>query len=128
MMIWTLQTFQMKFLLERINMGNLDPNSMMFRADRGSINRAVRTINGNAVKLVAIQKSRRRRRKGRTKYIWHIQNTNIVVFNKSKNGIYFMRMAIRIQNIKRYHDVFVVEPLTDKEREWLERYDYVLVH
>lgn len=109
-------------------MGNLNPNSMMFRADRESLGQAVRTVNGNVVRLVAIQESRRTRRKGRTKYIWHIEGTNVVVYNRNRSGIYFMRMAIRIRNVNRYHDVFVKEPLTDKEKIWLERYDYVLVH
>lgn len=115
--------FLQKSHLERINLAKLDPNSMMFRVDSRS---DPKTINGNFVRLVAIQKSRRTRRKGRINYIWHIENTNIIVFNKSRNGIYFMRMAIRPQNISRYYDVFVRLPLTEKEKEWLARYDYQL--
>ena len=105
-------------------MGNLDPNQMMFRADRG--NRIVTTINGNAVRLVATQESRRTKRK-RTVYVYHILGTNIIVFNRSRSGIYFLKIAIRPQNVKAFYDTFVNPPQTPEERIWLERYDYVLV-
>lgn len=103
-------------------MANLDPNQMMFRADRGP----GKFINGMAVKLVAIQESRRARRK-RTVYVYNIVGTNIIVFNRSRNGIYFMKMAVRPQNVKAFYDTFVNPPQTDAEKVWLDRYDYVLV-
>ena len=87
-----------------------------------------KTINGNEVVLVATQPSRRTRRKGRTNHIYHIKATNVVVYNRSRNGVFFMRMALRPQNVSRYYDVFVRPPLSDKEKEWLERYDYILEH
>ena len=102
----------------------VDPNQMFFRADPRS---EPKTINGNEVVLVATQPSRRRKRKGRTNYIYHIKATNVIVYNRSRDGILFMRMAIRPQNVSRYYDVFVRPPLSDKEKEWLERYDYILV-
>ncbi len=100
----------------------VDPNQMFFRADSRS---EPKTINGNEVVLVATQPSRRRKRKGRTNYIYHIKATNVIVYNRSHDGILFMRMAIRPQNVSRYYDVFVRPPLTDKEKVWLERYDYI---
>ncbi len=102
----------------------VDPNQMFFRADSRS---KPKTINGNEVVLVATQPSRRRKRKGRTNYIYHIKATNVIVYNRSRDGILFMRMAIRPQNVSRYYDVFVRPSLSDKEKEWLARYDYILV-
>ena len=103
-------------------MPNLDPNQMMFKADKGP----GKFISGNAVKHVATQLSRRTRRK-RTVYIYNIVGTEIIVFNRSLNGIYFMKIAVRPQNVKAFYDTFVKPPNTDAEKVWLERYDYVLV-
>ena len=107
-------------------MANLDPNQMMFRADRGTEKLIVTTINGNPVKHVATQNSRRTRRK-RTVYVYHIVGTDIIVFNRSLDGIYFLKIAIMPQNVKRFYDTFVNPPQTAEEKIWLERYDYVLV-
>jgi len=106
-------------------MANLDPNQMMFVADRPRIG-TTRYIKGNPVNLVATQISRRSRRK-RTVYIYNIVGTNIVVFNRSRNGIYFMKIAIRPENVKAFYDTFVNPPQTEAEKTWLARYDYVLV-
>ncbi len=116
--------YQKKYHLGKTSLANVDPNSMFFRADSTDF---PKTINGNRVILVAIQESRRTKRRKRTNYIYHIESTNIIVYNRSRNGMLFMRMAIRPQNISRYHDIFVKIPLTLKEKEWLERYDYHLV-
>jgi len=99
---------------------------MFFLADKETWGRDEKTIAGNVLKLVAIQKSRRKRKK-RTVNVYHIANTNIIVYNRSRHGVYFMRMAMRPANIKRYFDVFVRPPLTDAERQWLRIYDYELV-
>ena len=107
-------------------MANLDPNQMMFIADRGSRNLQIKSIDGRTVKHVATQDSRRSRRK-RTVYIYNIVGTNIIVFNRSRNGIYFMKIAIRPENVKAFYDTFVKPPQTAEEKVWLERYDYVLV-
>jgi len=105
-------------------MPNLDPNQMMFRAEY--ITPGFPHINGMPVKHVATQESRRTKRK-RTVYVYHIVGTNIIVFNRSRDGIYFMKIAIRSQNVKAFYDTFVNPPQTPEERIWLERYDYVLV-
>ena len=102
----------------------IDPNKMMFRADRESDNDEIRTVDGKPVMLVAIQKSRRGKKDTR---IYHIVGTNIMVFKQSKRGVYFMRMALRPENINRYYNVFVNQPLTSEEKIWLGRYDYELV-
>jgi len=105
-------------------MANLDPNQMMFKADRPYGDPA--TIGGMLVRHVATQQSRRTRRK-RTVYVYNIVGTNIIIFNRSRNGIYFMKMAVRPQNVKAFYDTFVNPPQTPQEKIWLERYDYVLV-
>jgi len=104
---------------------NIKPESTFFLADRDSWNNDVKRIQGNPVKHVAIQQSRRAKR---TIHVYHIQGTNIIVYNRSRDGVYFMRIAIRPQNVQQYYEVFVEEPLNNYEKEWLERYDYVLAN
>ncbi len=105
------------------SIGNIDPNKTFFRSDSRS---GPITINGKEVVRMATQPSRRTRRKGRTNYIYNIVTTNVMVYNRSRGGRFFMRMALRPQNISRYYDVFVRPPLTEQEKVWLERYDYIL--
>lgn len=107
-------------------MANLDPNQMMFRADKSTDKFHQKTIDGKEVKLVAQQDSRHTKRK-RTVNVYNIVGTDIIVFNRSRYGIYFMKIAIRPQNVKAFYDTFVNPPLTDAEKIWLKRYDYVLV-
>ena len=105
------------------SIGNIDPHKTFFRSDSRS---GPITINGKEVVLMATQPSRRRKRKGRTNYIYNIVTTNVMVYNRSSEGRMFMKMALRPQNISRYYDVFVRPPLTEQEKVWLERYDYIL--
>ena len=107
-------------------MANLDTNAMMFRADRDTWNKPIKTIKGNAVRLVATRIPRNPR-KYKTVNIYHIQGTNLIVFNRSRDGVYFMRIAIRPENVRRFYDTFVRQPLTPKEKQWLDLYDYKLV-
>ena len=105
-------------------MPNIDPKTMMFVADRETHRLENKTVLGNPVRLVAIQKSRRRKR---TIYVYNIVGTTEIIYNRSRHGIFFMSIAIRPQNKKNFFDVFVEPPLTDKEKDWLARYDYELV-
>lgn len=105
-------------------MARVDPNTMFFLADRETYNRQVKKINGRSVRLVATQESRRNRK---TSYIYSVEGTRIIVFNQSRHGVYFMRLALKRENAERYYNVFVRPPVTQLEREWLERNDYVLV-
>lgn len=107
-------------------MPNIDPKTMMFVADKATHRLENKTILGNPVRLVAIQKSRRHKRK-RTIYVYHIVGTTEIIYNRSRHGIFFMSIAVRPQNKKNFFDVFVEPPLTDKEKEWLDLYDYKLV-
>jgi len=96
-------------------------------ADRPSWNSPIKTIGGAKINHIAIQESRRTRKK-RTVHVYHIEGTNAVIYNRSRDGVYFMRIAIRPENVRQFYDVFVREPVTPEEKTWLERYDYVLTN
>ena len=85
------------------------------------------TINGQPIRLVAIQDSRRTYRKGRVKYVYQMGDGNLMYWNRSRNGVMFFPMARLTTNMQRYYEIFVGGALTDKEAAWLERNDYVLV-
>jgi len=86
----------------------------------------LKTINGKAIVLVATQQSRRTKAK-RTVNVYHVVGTNLIIYNRSRHGIFFMRIAFRPENMQQFFQTFVEPPLTDIEQQWLERYDYVLV-
>lgn len=98
----------------------------MFRADKGTRTVAIKKIDGLLVKHVATQESRRTKRK-KTIYVYNIENTNIIVFNRGLTRNFFMKIAYRPQNMKNFFDTFVNPPQTEPEKDWLKRYDYVLV-
>lgn len=99
---------------------------MMFRADRASYKDDIKKINGNRLILVATR-TPRNSRKYKTVFIYHIEGTEIIVFNRSRNGIYFMKIAVKQANMKRFYDTFVKPPITAVEKQWLELNDYRLV-
>ena len=105
---------------------NADPSKLQYLADRKSWHSELKTIDGRPVVLIATQSSRRTKSK-RTVYVYHIVGTNVIIYNRSRHGIFFMRIAFRPQNMSNYFDVFVNPPLTPDEQLWLERNDYVLV-
>lgn len=102
---------------------NIAPESTFYLADRASWNKSPKTIGGQRVNKIATQESRRSKR---TIHAYHIQNTGIIVYNRSRDGVYFMRIAIRPENMKNFYDTFVAPPLTDDDKAWLSRNDYVL--
>lgn len=102
------------------------PSKLQFLADRNTWGSQTKSIDGKTVELVAIQDSRRTKRK-RTIYVYHIAGTNVIIYNRSRHGVYFMRIAYRPQNVKQFFQIFVEEPLTETEKQWLERNDYELV-
>ena len=104
----------------------VDPNALMFRADRETRHQEVKKIDGQIVKHVATQESRRTRRK-RTVYVYNIEGTNIIVFNRGLHRNFFLKIAYRPQNMQNFFNTFVNPPLTDAEKDWLARYNYVLV-
>ena len=92
-------------------------------ADRPSWNSPIKTLGGAKINHIATQESRRRKR---TIHVYHIEGTNSIVYNRSRSGVYFMRIAIRPESVRHFYDVFVREPVTPEEKIWLERYDYVI--
>lgn len=104
----------------------IDPNALMFRADIGTRTLVVKRIDGLHVKHVATQESRRTKRK-RTVYVYNIENTNIIVFNRGLTRNFFMKIAYRPINMQNFFNTFVNPPLTEPEKDWLKRYGYVLV-
>ena len=104
----------------------VNPNALMFRADKEARTQTVKRIDGLHVNHVATQESRRTKRK-KTIYVYHIEGTNIIVFNRGLTRNFFMKIAFRPQNMKNFYNTFVNPPQTDAEKDWLKRYDYVLV-
>ena len=104
----------------------LDPQKMMFMADRDTWNKAPKTINGRKVKLVATRVPRNPL-KYRKVYVYLIEGTTTIVFNRSGQGVYFMKMGMTAQQIRRYYNIFANPPITKEEREWLDRNDYTLL-
>ena len=96
-------------------------------ADRDTWKSKVKRVDGDVLRLVAVQKSRRTRRKGRTKYVFSRVGTNHIMWNRSRNGVMFMPFANNDVTMKKYHEVFVEDPVTPQEKTWLARYDYELV-
>lgn len=104
---------------------NVNSQQLSFLADRSTWHNEQKTINGKSVVLVATQNSRRTRSK-RTVYVYHVTGTNLIIYNRSRHGIFFMRIAFRPENMQAFYDTFVSPPQTDQEKEWLERNDYIL--
>lgn len=105
---------------------NVSPDQLSFLADRNTWRNEVKTINGKAVVLVATQKSRRSKAK-RTINVFHVVGTNLIIYNRSRHGIFFMRIAFRPENMQQFFQTFVEPPLTEAEQKWLKLYDYVLI-
>ena len=99
---------------------------MMFVADRASQKDDIKKIEGKNVILVATRIPRNSK-KYKTVYIYHIEGTELIVFNRSRDGICFMKIAVKAANMKRFYETFVKPPITDAEKQWLELYDYRLV-
>jgi len=104
----------------------MNPNALMFRADKNTRTLAVKRIDGLLVKHVATQESRRTKRK-KTVYVYNIESTNIIVFNRGLMRNFFMKISYRPINMQNFFNTFVNPPLTNAETDWLARYNYVLV-
>ncbi len=104
----------------------IDPNALMFRADKSTRQQMIKTVGGLIVKHIATQESRRTKRK-KTIYVYHIEGTNNIVFNRGLTKNFFMKIAYRPQNMQNFYNTFVNPPQTNVEKDWLTRYNYVLV-
>ncbi len=92
-------------------------------ADRSSRTSPIKTAGGDRLLLVAVQKSRRTLRRGKTKYIYMREGTREIYWNRAQNGIVFRPMGYDARTMGLYYDAFVGTP-TQAEREWMSRNDY----
>ncbi len=92
------------------------------RADYSSYNSSIKSTSGKAMILVGTKTSRRVLRKGKTEYYYNLEGTNEIYYNQSKGGVWFSPVAFRVSGMKKFYELFCVEPLTGKEQEWLKLY------
>ena len=84
-----------------------------------------KTVNGRAMIKIASQQNPRLIAKKRTNYIYQLEGTNYIYYNRSRNGVVFIPMGYDDREMARYTDIFINPPLTQAEKEWLERNHYV---
>jgi len=94
-------------------------------ADRDTYNSLVKTVGDKAMILVATKTSRRTLRKGKTQYIYSMDNTKGIYYNESKNGVVFVPMARREVNMKKHYDLYCVDPLNRAELEYLKLHPHI---
>ena len=94
-------------------------------ADRQTFASPIKTINGNAMILVAIKTSRRTLRKGKTQYIYSMENTKGIYYNESKNSVLFVPLARREQNMRKHYDLYCVDPLSRAELQYLKLHPHI---
>ncbi|MDE1862714.1 MAG: hypothetical protein KGI33_07370 [Thaumarchaeota archaeon] len=99
-------------------MGNIDPNSLQFWADKPHT--PPFKIDGKPVKLIATQKSRRKPTDP-TNFVYNITGTRIIVYNQSQNSPAFMKIAPD-NDMESYAMRF----LDKSDPDWLKLNDYIL--
>ena len=95
-------------------------------ADRDTWRRPQKTVGGEPMILIATQQSRRRRG-GRTKYVFWLRGSSRVYYTQSRGGVVFQPMGRTDEEMRRYAEAFVVSPLTSQEAAWLARNDYEMI-
>ena len=95
------------------------------RADRDTWSFPEKTVNSKTMILVGFKKSRRRLRKGKTEYYFNLEGTRGIYYNQARNGVWFSPMALREYNMKKYYDLYCVDPLTRKELEYLKLHPHI---
>lgn len=94
-------------------------------ADSQTYHSSVKTINGKAMILVGIKTSRRRLRKGKTEYNYLMEGTKGIYYNQAKGSVRFVPMARHESNMRKYYDLYCVEPLTRAELEYLNLHPHI---
>lgn len=94
-------------------------------ADHDTFNAYVKKVGGKSMVLVATKTSRRTMRKGKTQYIYVMEDTHGIYYNESESGVVFVPMARRESNMKKHFDLYCVEPLTRAEREYLTNHPHI---
>lgn len=105
----------------------MDSRSLAYFADTNSWSQDIKTIKGNQVILVAKQPSRRTQRKKKTVWVYWIKNTQEIIYNQSRNGICFMKMAADKTIMKLFFETFVQPPITPQEKSWLDLNGYEIL-
>lgn len=94
-------------------------------ADRQTFASPIKTVNGKAMILVGTKTSRRILRKGKTQYIYSMDGTKGIYYNKAKNGVLFVPMARHESNMRKHYDLYCVDPLSRAEREYLNLHPHI---
>lgn len=94
-------------------------------ADRDTFASNVKTVEGQAMILVATKTSRRTLRRGKTQYIYSMNNTGGIYYNESNNGVLFVPMARKEVNMRKHYDLYCVDPLTKAELEYLKLHPHI---
>lgn len=94
-------------------------------ADRETYNSPIKKVGGKSMILVATKTSRRTMRRGKTQYLYLMENTTGIYYNESKNGVLFVPMARRNSNMKRHYELYCIEPLTRAEIEYLKNHPHI---
>jgi len=94
-------------------------------ADRSTFALPVKTIKGKSMILVATKTSRRILRKGKTQYIYSMEDTKGIYYNQSKNGVVFVPMARHESNMRRHHSLYCQRPLNRAELEYLKLHPHI---
>ena len=96
-------------------------------ADRTTHDQSVKTVQGKEMILVATQESKRSIRKGNFVRVWNLEGTHEIYYTQSGSDVIFIPIARRKENMKKYYEVFCVDPVTQAEQTWLARNNYSLV-
>jgi len=94
-------------------------------ADKETYKLPTKTVDGKSMILVATKTSRRRIRKGKTQYLYSMENTKGIYYNEAKNGVLFVPMARHESNMRRHYDLYCVEPLNRAELEYLKLHPHI---
>lgn len=92
-------------------------------ADRETFSSPIKKVDGKVMILVATKTSRRLR--GKTQYIYSMENTKGIYYNQSKNGVLFVPMARHESNMRKHYDLYCVDPLTHAELQYLKIHPHI---
>ncbi len=94
-------------------------------ADSSTWKSSIKKIDGNTMILVAIKTSRRTLRRGKTEYNYWMEGTEGIYYNESENSVRFVPMARHETSMKKYYELYCVDPLTRAELEYLEMHPHI---
>ena len=89
-------------------------------ADFGSFRKPVKTKNHKPFVLIATQVTRKGTDKEKTNYIYHLEGTEAIYYNMDTNDYKFAAVCRRSENMAKWYDALVREPLTPQEQQWMQ--------